>query len=151
MSSRKFDITEAYIQALQALQENENLTKLNKVFESKLDEKFTVDTFNNKYKPQEKINVNADGSVSAGNFILRGSGITKRVGAILSDNKLRIDNENIHIDFDGNDIKVYGPYWFTSDFEDNEEFRTKVTKAVKDLYNDMKKLQQPAEKKSERT
>ena len=200
MNSRKFDITEAYIQALQeetnkpnrlygewidlvdmipsddlddyvveyditdaelngsAKPSDERLKELidganyilhNKVFESKLEEEFTIETFNNKYKPLYNGSVEVDGNkVYADNISLKGSGMSKKVAATLYGDTLRIDNEYIGISYDGSgDLRVDGQYWFTSDFEDNEEFRTKVTKAVKDLYNDMKKLQQPAEEK----
>lgn len=203
MNSRKFDITEAYIQALQeetnkpnrlygewidlvdmipsddlddyvveyditdaefngsAKPSDERLKELidganyilhNKVFgeSKKLNEEFTVDTFNNKYKPLYNNGVEVDGDkVSVDNITLRGSGMSKKVGATLKGNNLQIDNEFIGISYDGNNISVNGQYWFTSDFEDNAEFNAKVTKAVKDLYNDMKKLQQPAEEKPE--
>ena len=200
MNSRKFDITEAYIQALQeetnkpnrlygewidlvdmipsddlddyvveyditdaelngsAKPSDERLKELidganyilhNKVFESKLEEEFTIETFNNKYKPLYNGSVEVDGNkVYADNISLKGSGMSKKVAATLYGDTLRIDNEYIGISYDGSgDLRVDGQYWFTSDFEDNEEFRTKVTKAVKDLYNDMKELQQPAEEK----
>lgn len=207
MSSRKFDINEAYLQALQesvnepnklygewidlldmipsddldnyvveyditdaelngsAKPSDERLKELidgadyilhNKVFgeSKKLNEEFTVDTFNNKYKPLYNNSVEVDGDkVSVDNITLRGSGMSKKVGATLKGNNLQIDNEFIGISYDGNNISVNGQYWFTSDFENNEEFNAKVTKAVKELYNDMKKLQQdvPEEKEEPKT
>lgn len=71
----------------------------------------------------------------------RGSGISKHVSVFynINSNIMSIDNEDFSLIYDGNKFTAEGQYWFTNDFENNNDFSLKVKSAAKVMYNKVKK------------
>ena len=105
-----------------------------------------LDTFINKYKPlYDTKPVMRNNALVADQISFRGSGIPKRVEATYTPGSLKVENEewgffvyNGEVDTDSMDNM--SQYWFYDDYMNREDFKAKIDKAAKDLYNDMSKL-----------
>lgn len=118
---------------------------MNKLIE---EENSFLTTFMNKYKPlydTPPVLLDGKGTVLADQIQLRGSGISKRVEAVLFQDTLHITNEDIAqlcyfypAGIDAPDI--FDDIGLRDKYMNDEEFKAKLDKAVENLYKDMVKL-----------
>ena len=78
------------------------------------------------------------------NIPLRGSGIKKHIEAVYTPGCLQVFNEEwgfcvYNGEVDTNSMENMSQYWFYDDYMNNEEFRNRIDKAAKALYNKMSK------------
>lgn len=77
------------------------------------------------------------------NIRLKGSGLSKGIVATLQNGIMEVYNEEWGFKYNGSsvsDVDDMSQYWFSNDYETNNEFRKKIDSAAKSLYKDMKSL-----------